>query len=397
MVDLRTLLLLVAVADVMVAAVLWMGTGRRVRHGMGWWIASLVARSVAIAVLVAGLQSQASAIAVAAAVLAASMTLQAGALLAYDGRQFPAWVHIAVMAGAAVPFALLGGDAAGAVLFGGMVFGTLLVVLAAIAMQIHAPVSGRGRARSILVATFAIGAVAFYLRGVAVMLVADPMHAFVSPGSFQSALFVAAAAAAILSSFAFLLLHKERAEGEAVRMATMDPLTGAYNRRTFHEIAERELSRIRRAGQPLSIIIVDIDHFRPVNESYGVRVGDEARPHRRLEAGSLRVDRRRRAHPGLRAVIGHVRDQALRGRAARFQERREASDVVERSGLLRRRDELRRESRVRDRHPAPAAAVVLRVERDRRRGAARAARESHEKEGDRDSAGLHASPPTSSR
>ncbi len=275
MVDLRTLLLLVAVADVMVAAVLWMGTGRRVRHGMGWWIASLVARSVAIAVLVAGLQSQASAIAVAAAVLAASMTLQAGALLAYDGRQFPAWVHIAVMAGAAVPFALLGGDAAGAVLFGGMVFGTLLVVLAAIAMQIHAPASGRGRARSILVATFAIGAVTFYLRGVAVMLVADPMHAFVSPGSFQSALFVAAAAAAILSSFAFLLLHKERAEGEAVRMATMDPLTGAYNRRTFHEIAERELSRIRRAGQPLSIIIVDIDHFRPVNESYGVRVGDE--------------------------------------------------------------------------------------------------------------------------
>jgi diguanylate cyclase (GGDEF)-like protein len=101
------------------------------------------------------------------------------------------------------------------------------------------------------------------------------MHAFVSPGTFQSSLFVAAAAAAIVSSFAFLLLQKERAEGEAVRMATMDPLTGAYNRRTFHEIAERELSRIRRAGQPLSIIILDIDHFRPVNENYGNRVGDQ--------------------------------------------------------------------------------------------------------------------------
>ena len=275
MVDLRTLLLLVAVADVMVAVVLWLGAGRRMRHGMAWWIASLLARSAAIAVLVAGLQSQASAIAVAAAVLAASMTLQASAHLACDGRHFPAWVHIAVMAGAAVPFALLGGDAAGAVLFGGMVFGTLLVVLAAIALQIHAPASGRGRARSILVASFAVGAVAFYVRGVAVMLVADPMHAFVSPGAFQSALFVAGAAAVILSSFAFLLLHKERAEGEAMRMATMDPLTGAYNRRTFHEIAERELSRIRRAGQPLSIIIVDIDHFRPVNEKYGNRVGDE--------------------------------------------------------------------------------------------------------------------------
>ena len=203
------------------------------------------------------------------------MTLQGAALLACDGRHFPPWVHTAVMTGAAVPFALLGNDAAGAVLFGGMVFGTLLVVLAAIALQVHPTASGRGRARGVLVATFAIGAVAFYVRGISVMLVADPLHVFVSPGTFQSALMVAAAASAIVGSFAFLLLHKERAEGEAVRMATMDPLTGAYNRRTFHEIAERELSRIRRAGQPLSIIILDIDHFRPVNENYGVRVGDE--------------------------------------------------------------------------------------------------------------------------
>ena len=259
MVDLRTLLLLVAVADVMVAIVLWMSAGRRFRHGMGAWIASLLARALAVGVLALGFSPQAGAFAVAAAVLALSMTLQGRALLAYDGRHFPAWVHTAVMTGAAVPFALLGGDAAGAVLFGGMVFGTLLVVLAAIALQLHPTVSGRARARVVLVASFAIGAIAFYVRGVAVMLVADPMVAFVSPGPFQSSLFLVAAAATILASFAFLLLHKERAEGEAVRMATTDPLTGAYNRRTFHEIAERELSRIRRAGQPLSIIILDID------------------------------------------------------------------------------------------------------------------------------------------
>ena len=113
------------------------------------------------------------------------------------------------------------------------------------------------------------------MRGVAAMLSADPMLAFVAPTALQSATFVACAAAAIVSTFGFLLLQKERADGEAARMATMDPLTGAYNRRTFHEIAERELSRARRAGQPLSIIVLDIDHFRPVNASYGNRTGDE--------------------------------------------------------------------------------------------------------------------------
>jgi diguanylate cyclase (GGDEF)-like protein len=155
------------------------------------------------------------------------------------------------------------------------VYGTLLVVLGAIALQLRPSMRGRARAREVLVVSFTIGAVAFYVRGVAVMLVPDPLHAFVNPGAFQSGLFVAAAAAAMVSSFAYLLLHKERAEGEAVRMATMDPLTGAYNRRTFHEIAERELSRSRRGGRPLSIIMVDIDHFRALNEKYGVRAGDE--------------------------------------------------------------------------------------------------------------------------
>ena len=275
MIDVRSLLVLVAVADVMVAIVLWLGAGRRLRHGVASWIASLLARALAVAILASGVQPQAGALAVAAAMLALSMTLQGSALLAFDSRHLPAWVHSAVIAGAAVPLALLAADAANTVLFGGLVFGTLLMALAAIALQIHPPASGRARGRSVMVATFGIGAVAFYVRGIAVTMTADPLQAFLTPSPFQGALFVTAAAAALLATFAFLLLQKERAEGEAVRLATMDPLTGAYNRRTFHEIAERELSRIRRADQPLSIIIVDLDHFRPINESYGIRVGDQ--------------------------------------------------------------------------------------------------------------------------
>lgn len=275
MIDIRTLLVLAAVADASVAIILWLGAGRRMRLGMGAWIASLMARALAVSVLASGVQPQAGTLTVAAALLALSMTLQGGALLAFDGRRLPGWVHTAVMAGAAVPFALLGNDASTAILFGGLVFGMLLMALAAIALQIHPAVSGRAGARGVMVAALGVGAVAFFVRGIAVMMAADPLQAFVSPSPFQGAIFVGAAAAAIVSTFAFLLLHKERAEGEAVRLATMDPLTGAYNRRTFHEIAERELSRIRRAGQPLSIIILDLDHFRQVNDAHGNRVGDQ--------------------------------------------------------------------------------------------------------------------------
>jgi len=275
MIDLRTLLVLVAVADLMVAGILWVSAARRLKHGMAGWVGALFVRALAVSIVAAGFEPRGGAITVGAALLALSITLQAGALLAYDARRLPSWVHTAVIAGIAVPFALLSNDPVNLVLFGGLVFGTLLVVLASIASQIHPIASGRTHARSFLVVAFGLGAAAFYTRGIAVMLAADPLAAFSSPSLFQSATYVVCAAAAIVATFAFLLLHKERADSEATRMATMDPLTGAYNRRTFHEIAERELSRVRRAGQPLSIILLDIDNFRPITENYGANVGDE--------------------------------------------------------------------------------------------------------------------------
>jgi diguanylate cyclase (GGDEF)-like protein len=223
--------------------------------------------------LFARFEAAGGALPVAAGLLALSITLQAHAFIAFERRCLPAWVHTAVITGLVVPFALLSADPASAILFGGLVYGTLLAGIAAVAWQVRPPATFRSR--GILAACFAVAAVAFYARGIAAAVAADPLLAFSVPGGFAAATFLAAAAAALVSSFGFLLLHKERADAEALRLATMDPLTATYNRRTFHEIAERELARARRAGQPLSIIMVDIDHFRPINEKHGQPVGDE--------------------------------------------------------------------------------------------------------------------------
>ena len=274
-VDLKTLLLLVAVSDVAVAIVLAAGAGRRLRFGIAGWIGSLFVRALAIGVLVARLEPQAAVLVVSAALFALSISFQASAMLSYDGRRFPQWAHAAVMAGVAIPFTFIGTDAVDTVLFGGLVFGVLVGLLAAIAFQIRPMIRDRTRARTVLAITYVIGSFAFLSRALSAMMSAEPLQAFTSPTTFQSATFVAAAVAAIVSTFGFLMLHKERSDGEAVRLATIDPLTGAYNRRTFHDIAERELGRARRAGQPLSIIVVDIDHFRPVNEQHGNHTGDE--------------------------------------------------------------------------------------------------------------------------
>ena len=71
-------------------------------------------------------------------------------------------------------------------------------------------------------------------------------------------------------------IHERRKmEEELKRLATTDPLTGAYNRRFFYEQAERELQRSARNKEPLVFAIIDIDHFKAVNDHYGHDAGDE--------------------------------------------------------------------------------------------------------------------------
>ena len=57
-------------------------------------------------------------------------------------------------------------------------------------------------------------------------------------------------------------------------MARFDPLTGLSNRRDFFELAEEEISRSKRSGKVFSVLMLDVDHFKQVNDQYGHANGD---------------------------------------------------------------------------------------------------------------------------
>jgi diguanylate cyclase (GGDEF)-like protein len=61
---------------------------------------------------------------------------------------------------------------------------------------------------------------------------------------------------------------------DARRRAITDPLTGLYNRRYLEEALEEYLMKARNGSKPLSLVMLDLDHFREINEKYSEKVGD---------------------------------------------------------------------------------------------------------------------------
>jgi diguanylate cyclase (GGDEF)-like protein len=67
----------------------------------------------------------------------------------------------------------------------------------------------------------------------------------------------------------------ERLQADLAQQAACDDLTGLYNRRYLMRALEAELARAERDGTPLSVVVLDIDRFKSVNDTFGHQVGDE--------------------------------------------------------------------------------------------------------------------------
>ncbi len=66
----------------------------------------------------------------------------------------------------------------------------------------------------------------------------------------------------------------EHTNAELERLATRDPLTGVLNRRAFHSAYDALLERVRMTQQPLTCLMIDIDHFKSINDTHGHGIGD---------------------------------------------------------------------------------------------------------------------------
>jgi len=81
---------------------------------------------------------------------------------------------------------------------------------------------------------------------------------------------------AVMLQLGFIQVQRELQYRQLSKLAALDPLTGIFNRRTFFDLALRQYALHARQQRSLALLMIDLDHFKRINDTYGHRKGDQA-------------------------------------------------------------------------------------------------------------------------
>lgn len=268
------MLAMIVVSSLMMAASMAMvGWGRR-RDGLGHWAAALLVNAIGhLLIMLRGVAPDIFSVVLGNVLLACVFVGMIAAIYQFQGRPAPWLLLLAAPALVGVFVSMFMDNFSARAGFVGMVIGLQAIwALAATLERRHATV---GRGQWLLVAGLALEALVLGGRSVLTVITPNAATSILQGSVLQTVTFMATFSVVLVSSVGFVFMSRDRSDESNRIMAALDPLTGVANRRSLITALDRDVSRAIRMHEPIALMMVDIDHFKHVNDHYGHPAGDE--------------------------------------------------------------------------------------------------------------------------
>ena len=266
------LAMIIASSLMMAASMAVVGWGRR-RDGLGRWAAALLVNAIGhLLIMLRGLIPDLLSIVVGNLMLSSVFVGMIAAVYQFQGRPVRWALLLAPPLLVLVFVSVFIENFPARVSFVGLVIGLQAVwaLLAALSHR-HATV---GRGQWLLVAGLSLEAVVLGGRALVAISTHSEATNILQSSALQTLTFLATFSVVLVSSVGFVFMSRDRADENNRVLAALDPLTGVANRRSLIAALDRDVARAQRMREPMALMMVDIDHFKDVNDQYGHPAGD---------------------------------------------------------------------------------------------------------------------------
>lgn len=266
------LAMIIASSLMMAASMAVVGWGRR-RDGLGRWAAALLVNAIGhLLIMLRGLIPDLLSIVVGNLMLSSVFVGMIAAVYQFQGRPVRWALLLAPPLLVLVFVSVFIDNFPARVSFVGLVIGLQAVwaLLAALSHR-HATV---GRGQWLLVAGLSLEAVVLGGRALVAISTHSEATNILQSSALQTLTFLATFSVVLVSSVGFVFMSRDRADENNRVLAALDPLTGVANRRSLIAALDRDVARAQRMREPMALMMVDIDHFKDVNDQYGHPAGD---------------------------------------------------------------------------------------------------------------------------
>ncbi len=276
--DVPTMLVMIILSSLATALAMAVVAWGKRREGVELWALALLLNAAAFGLFASrGHVHALLSIVLANVLLCSVFTCMGAAILQFQGRPLP-WPTMAIapllMAGAMAWFM---DDYAARVVVAGLLLGALNVWLLWILIARRQSTTGRGA--WLVMGALGLQALVFLVRVVMVGASEQPATGIMQANGVQTLTFTTTFIELMVASMGFVFMAKDRADETNRRMAALDPLTGVANRRAAIAALDRDVARAVRTRESIAVMMVDIDHFKRVNDQYGHPVGDQVLCH----------------------------------------------------------------------------------------------------------------------